>query len=133
MQVQPYLFFEGRCAEALAFYQETIGAEVQMRMRYADAPDQTGIPPENAEKIMHASVRIGETVVFASDGHCAGTPSFGGFGLSLTVAGKEDAERLFTALGAGGAVRMPLAETFFSPRFGMLTDRFGVLWMIMAR
>lgn len=133
MDVKPYLFFEGRCAEALAFYQETVGAQVLMRMDYDQAPDPHAIPAGAVGKIMHASVRIGDSVVFVSDGHCAGTASFNGFALSLTVGGADEANRLFTALGAGGTVRAPLGATFFSPAFGMLTDRFGVLWMIMAQ
>lgn len=132
MQIQPYLFFDGRCEEAIAFYTEAVGAEVKMLMRFKDAPDQSMVKPESKEKVMHASLQIGETMVLASDGHCSGTTDFKGFGMALSTATDADTERLFTALGVGGTVRMPLEKTFFSSRFGMVVDRFGVLWMIMT-
>ena len=130
MQVQPYLFYEGRCEEALAFYRGALGAEVTMLMRFKESPDPSMVAPGTGDKVMHASVRIGETTVLASDGRCQGAPSFQGFALSLTVPTEAEAERLFGALGDGGQVQMPLTKTFFSPRFGMVTDRFGVAWMI---
>jgi PhnB protein len=131
MQVQPYLFFEGRCDEALGFYRQALGAEVTMLMRFKDSPDSHGmIPPGAGDKVMHASIRIGETTVLASDGRCLGRPSFQGFSLSLTVRDDAEAERLFHSLAEGGQVQMPLAKTFFSSRFGMVADRFGVAWMI---
>ena len=130
MQVQPYLFFEGRCDEALEYYQRALGAEVTMRMRFKDSPDP-GASPSNAEdKVMHASFRVGDTTVLASDGRCQGQPSFQGFALSLTVSDEATAERLFGALADGGQVQAPLAKTFFSARFGMVADRFGVPWMV---
>src|SRR5262245_12323406 len=135
MKVEPYLFFDGRCEEALNFYRRVLGAEVLMLMRFKDSPEppQPGmVPPGSENKVMHASFRIGETVVMASDGHCKGQPKFDGFSLSLTVPNEAEAERLFAALADGGQVRAPLAKTFFSPRFGMLADRFGVSWMIIA-
>ena len=130
MQVQPYLFFEGRCQEALDFYRRTVGAEVVASMRFKDSPDPTMIAPGSEDKVMHAMVRIGETTLMASDGRCGGAASFQGFALSLTVADPAEAERRFAALGEGGQVLMPLAKTFFSPSFGMLADRFGVSWMV---
>jgi PhnB protein len=130
MQVQPYLFFDGRCDEAIAFYRRAIGAEVTMLMRFQDSPDPAMAPPGGADKIMHAALRIGETTVLASDGRCQGQPTFEGFALSLNAADEAEAERLFGALSEGGQVRMPLAKTFFSPRFGTLADRFGVTWMV---
>ena len=129
-QVQPYLFFEGRCQEALEFYRKALGAEVTALMRYKDSPDQTMVQPGSEDKVMHASLRIGETTLMASDGRCGGQPSFQGFALSLTVATEAEAERLFAAIVDGGQVIMPLTTTFFSPRFGMTTDRFGVSWMV---
>jgi len=129
-QVQPYLFLEGRCEEAVEFYRRTLGAEVIMLMRFKDSPDQTMIPPGAANRVMHASLRIGESTVLASDGRCEGRASFQGFALSLTVSSEAEADRLFAALQEGGQVHMPLTKTFFSPRFGMLADRFGVSWMI---
>ena len=133
MQVQPYLFFNGRCEEAIAFYRQTLGAEVMMMMRFSESPEPHApgtIPPGAENKVMHAALRIGETTVLASDGRCQGAPSFQGFALSLTVPTEAEAERLFGALGDGGQVQMPMAKTFFSPRFGMVADRFGVSWMV---
>jgi len=130
MQIQPYLFFEGRCQEALDFYRRAVGAEVTALMRYKESPDPGMIQPGSEDKVMHASFRVGETTVMASDGRCGGTPSFQGFALSLTVSKESEAERLFGTLVEGGQVIMPLTKTFFSPRFGMTTDRFGVSWMV---
>ena len=130
MQVQPYLFYEGRCEEALAFYRGALGAEVTMLMRFKESPDPGMVAPGTGDKVMHASFRIGETTVLASDGRCQGSPSFQGFSLSLTVPTEAEAERLFGVLGDGGQVQMPMTKTFFSPRFGMVADRFGVSWMI---
>lgn len=130
MQAQPYLFFDGRCAEALEFYKGALGAEVTELMRFAESPDQASIPPGSEDKVMHAALRIGDTTVMASDGRCTGRPTFQGFALSLTVADDANAERLFASLSQGGEVHMAMAETFFATRFGMLADRFGVSWMI---
>jgi len=130
--IQPYLFLDGRCDEALDFYRRALDAEVTMLMRFKDSPDQTMCAPGSGEKVMHASFRIGETTVLASDGRCEGRPSFQGFALSLTVANEAEAERRFASLADGGQVQMPLAKTFFSPRFGMVADRFGVSWMILV-
>jgi PhnB protein len=140
MQVQPYLYFDGRCEEALAFYREALGAEATMLMRFKDAPipkdsqaqADCAMPPNSADKVMHASFRIGQQTLMASDGLCKGQPSFQGISLSLTVANAEEAERLFARLGEGGQVQMPLTQTFFSDRFGMVADRFGVSFMIVA-
>jgi PhnB protein len=130
MQVQPYLFFDGRCEEAIEFYRKALGAEVIMLSRFKDSPDSAMTPPGAGNKVMHASFRIGETAVLASDGRCGGGPRFEGFALSLTLPNEAEAERLFAKLGEGGKVQMPLTRTFFSPRFGMVADRFGVSWMI---
>ena len=128
MQIQPYLFFDGRCDEAIEFYRRTLGAELTMLMRFKDGPEPRSHGSE--DKVMHANLRIGETTVLVSDGRCLGRPSFQGFALSLTVPDESEAERLFAALSEGGQVQMPLTKTFFSPRFGMVGDRFGVSWMI---
>ena len=133
MPIQPYLFFEGRTEEAVAFYQKALGAEVEMLMRYKESPDPPPpgmIPPGSENKIMHSSFRIGETVVMASDGDCSGKQSFGGFALSITPQDEAEAGRMFAALADGGQVRMPLGKTFWSPCFGMVVDRFGVFWMV---
>ena len=130
MQVQPYLFFEGRCQEALDFYRRAIGAEVTALMRFKESPDPAMCQPGSEDKVMHASFRVGDTTVFASDGRCGGAPSFQGFALSLTVGSDAEADRTFAALGEGGQTIMPPTATFFSPRFGMTTDRFGVTWMV---
>ncbi len=130
MQIQPYLFFDGRCDEAIAFYQTALGAKPGMLMRFKQAPDPGMVSPGSVDKVMHARLDIGETTVLLSDGRCQGQPNFQGFALSLTAPDAAEAERLFTALGDGGEVRMPLAKTFFSPSFGMVADRFGVTWMV---
>jgi PhnB protein len=133
MQVQPYLLFDGRCEEALEFYRSALGAEVTMLMRFKDNPEpneQCMAPPGAENKVMHASFRIGDTEMMASDGQCSGRPTFQGFSLSVTARDEAHAERLFGALGNGGQVQVPLTKTFFSPRFGMVADRFGVSWMV---
>jgi PhnB protein len=133
MEVQVYLFFNGRCQEALDFYKKAIGAEVLMLMRFKDSPEppQPGmVPPGSEDKIMHASVRIGNSVAMASDGRCEGQPGFQGFALSLSLPTEAETDRVFAALAEGGQVQMPMAKTFWSPRFGMLTDRFGIGWMV---
>lgn len=135
MRIEPYLFFEGRCDEAIEFYRRALGAEVTMLMRFKDnpAPPAPGTcAPGSGDKVMHANLRIGNTVVMASDGRCQGAPSFQGFALSLAVPDDAAAERAFAALADRGQVRMPLGKTFFSSRFGMVTDRFGVSWMIIV-
>ena len=135
MQIQPYLSFDGRSEEAIEFYKKALGAEVTMLMRFKDSPEPhppSMIPPGAEDKVMHASFRIGDTTVMAMDGRCLGRPSFQGFSLSLTAANEAEADRLFAALADGGQVQMPLTKTFFSPRFGMIADRFGVSWMIVV-
>jgi PhnB protein len=129
-QVQPYLFFDGLCEEAMEFYRSALGAEVTALLRFKDSPDPGMVVPGAEDKVMHASFRIGETTVLASDGRCEGRPSFQGFALSLTVPSDTEAERLFASLSNGGQVQMPLTKTFFSPRFGMVADRFAVTWMV---
>jgi PhnB protein len=133
MQVQPYLFFDGRCEEAIEFYRRTLGAEVTMLMRFKDSPEpqqQGMVPPGAEDKVMHSSFQIGETTVLASDGRCLGQPSFQGFSLSLTAPNDAEAGKLFAALAEGGQVQMPLTKTFFASSFGMVADRFGVSWMV---
>lgn len=135
MLVQPYLFFDGRCEEALEFYREKLGAKVEMLLRFKDSPEppQPGmVPPGSENKVMHCSFRIGETTLMASDGGCTNKAKFDGFTLSITVPDDAEAERRFAALADGGKVQMPLARTFFSSRFGMVEDRFGVGWMIVV-
>lgn len=134
MQVQPYLFFDGRCEEALEFYRDAVGAKVEALMRFKDSPEPppADCAPVGADKVMHASMRIGDTHVMVSDGDARGRPEFKGFSLSLTVADADEAQRRFAALGEGGQVVVPLGKTFFSPSFGMLVDRFGVHWMVLV-
>ena len=131
MFVQPYLFFDGRCEEALDFYKKTLGAETLMVMHYKDSPDQSQCNPATLDKVMHASFRVGDSVVLASDGHCQNNAKYEGFSLTINADTDADAQRLFAALGDGGSVMMPLSETFFATSFGMLTDRFGVGWMVI--
>lgn len=132
MPVQPYLFFEGRTEEALQFYVRAIGAEITVLMRYKESPDPASCPAGSAEKVMHANLRIGDGMVMASDGRCSGQSNFQGFALSLYPKNVAEAEKFFNALADGGRVEMPLAKTFFSESFGMLADRFGVMWMVMV-
>jgi PhnB protein len=134
MQVQPYLFFDGRCEEALEFYRDAVGAKVEALMRFKDSPEPppADCAPVGADKVMHASLRIGDTQVMVSDGDARGRPGFKGFSLALTVADADEAQRRFAALGEGGQVVVPLGKTFFSPSFGMLVDRFGVHWMVLV-
>jgi PhnB protein len=134
MHIQPYLFFDGRCEEALEFYRKALGAEVEMLMRFKESPDPQSCPPGEGmgDKVMHACVRIGESRVFASDGYAKGKPVFQGFSLSISAADDAEAKRRFAALAEGGQVQMPLAKTFFASSFGMVADRFGVAWMVIA-
>ncbi len=132
MQVHPYLFFDGRCEEALEFYQTALGAEVVHLLRFRESPEPTMIPPGAEDKVMHASFRIGDSIILASDGECQNRPAFQGFALSLMPPDDATGERLFAVLSEGGQVVMPMAQTFFASRFGMVTDRFGVMWLIVV-
>jgi PhnB protein len=132
MQVQPYLNFNGRCEEALAFYGKVLGAKIEGLMRFKDSPDPSMVSPGSENKVMHSSFRVGDAVVLASDGRCQGETNFQGISLTLTVPDEAEAERRFGALSDGGQVQMPLTKTFFSPRFGMVADRFGVTWMVLV-
>ncbi len=142
MQVQSYLMFDGRTEEALKFYEAKLGAKVEELMRFSQAPaggqpsgDAEGCggpPPGSADKVMHASFRIGDTVLMASDGMCGGKASFQGISLALSAKDAAEAARLFAALSDGGQVQMPIGPTFFSPAFGMVADKFGVSWMVVV-
>jgi PhnB protein len=131
MRVEPYLYFNGRCEEAVEFYRRAVGAEVVALTRYKDNPGAQA-PAGAGDKVMHANLRIGDTTVLASDGQCQGATNFQGFSLSLTAAKDAEADRLFGALSEGGAVQVPLMSTPFASRFGMVADRFGILWTIAA-
>jgi len=133
MQLQPYIFFDGRCEEAIEFYKKALGAEVLMLLRNKESPEphQPGmLPPGSENKVLHATIKVGDSTFSASDGHNAGKPVFQGFALSLTLNDVPTSQKAFKALGEGGNVQVPLTKTFFSPSFGMVNDRFGVLWMI---
>jgi PhnB protein len=133
MHVQPYLFFHGRCEEAVEFYRKALGAEAIELLRYSDSPEPPPpgmLPPGYERKIMHGTFRLGDTTVMVSDGNQATAAAFQGFALTITVPAEKDADRLFGALADGGQVGMPLGKTFWSPRFGMVTDRFGIQWMV---
>jgi len=132
MSVQPYLFFDGKCDEALTFYKSAVGAEPKMLMRFKEAPDQSMVSPGSADKVMHAQVQIGDATVFMSDGRCTGKTDFKGFALTISAKSENEADKTFDALAAGGQVTMPMSKTFFSQRFGMLTDKFGVQWMVIV-
>jgi PhnB protein len=133
MQVQSYLMFNGRTEEALEFYKNAIGAKVEMMMRFKEAPEGQ-CAPGTENKIMHSSFKVGDTVLMASDGMCSGEPKLEFKGISLTLNPKTEAEceRLFNALADGGQVFQPLIKTFFSPKFGVVTDKFGVNWMVLV-
>jgi PhnB protein len=131
-KVEPYLFFDGRCEEALEYYKQTLGAEVLALMRFKDSPDPATCGGASPEKVMHANFRVGETLIMASDGRCTGQPKFEGFSLSLTVPDDATADKRFAALSEGGQVQLPLTSTFFASRFGMVADKFGVGWMIIV-
>ena len=130
--VQPYIFFGGHCKEALDFYRTALGAQVDMLMTYKESPEPPPpgqLPPGYENKIMHASFRIGDTPLMGSDG-CGEDPGFKGFTLALNVATEAEADRYFNALADGGKINMPLSKTFWSPKFGMVEDRFGMDWMV---
>lgn len=137
MQVQPYLFFDGRCEEAIDFYKKALGAQVEVMMRFKEAPPADNKPGEgcagpmpDGNKVMHASFKVGDAIIMASDGMCMGKPEFKGVSLALTVKNDAEAEQKFKALSDGGIVQQPLIKTFFSSSFGMVADKFGVGWMI---
>jgi PhnB protein len=134
MQVQAYLFFDGRAEEAIAFYQTALGAKVDRLMRFKDSPEKNPdmCKPGDEDKVMHAAFRVGDTQILASDGRCEGKPNFQGFSLTITAKDEAEADKLFGALAGGGQVQIPLTKTFFSPRFGMVADKFGVGWMVLA-
>jgi PhnB protein len=135
MKIEPYLFFNGRTEEALAFYKTAVGAETGMLMRFKDSPDPPPpgmVPPGSENKVMHASMKIGDSMVMASDGDCGGRANFQGFSLTYNATDEGEAERVFTALSQGGQVTMPLGKTFFAPKFGMCSDKFGVGWMVIV-
>lgn len=140
MKVEPYLMFEGRCEEALNFYRSALGAQVTVLMRVKDNPDpaagqgcaEGGGPGPTPEMVMHATFTVGDTQIMASDGMGSGKTNFEGISLALSPASKAEAQRLFNALADGGQVQMPLTKTFFSQAFGMVADRFGVPWLVVA-
>lgn len=134
MLIQVYLFYEGRCEEAVNFYHKALGAEIQMMLRYSESPekpDPSRLAPGSENKIMHASLKVGNSVLMMSDGGCMEpTAKFAGFSVSLMVDNKAQADKIFAGLSDGGTVHMPLGETFFAKYFGMVVDRFGVMWML---
>ena len=134
MKIEPYVFFEGRTEEALAFYRTAVGAQTTALMRYSDCPDPPPpgmLPPGSEHKVMHASMKIGDATVMCSDGGCSGKQSIDGVSLVYNASDEAEADRAFAALAQGGQVTMPLGKTFFSPRFGMCTDKFGLGWMVI--
>jgi PhnB protein len=132
MEIQPYLSFEGRAEEAIEFYKKSIGAKVEMLMRFKESPDQSMVSPGSGDKVMHAALRAGDALLLMSDGRCTGSADFHGIALALSVKSEGEADRVFNALADGGKVNMPLVKTFFSPKFGMVNDKFGVGWMVMV-
>jgi PhnB protein len=132
MQVEPYLNFDGRCEEALQFYKNAVGAKVTMLMRFKDSPDQSMISPGSENKVMHSAVQLGDSTVLMSDGRCTGKANFHGIALAISTKTEAEADKIFNGLADGGQVNMPMAKTFFSPKFGMLADKFGVGWMVLV-
>ena len=124
--------FDGRCNEALEFYKKAIGAKVGMLLRFKEAPDRSMISPGSEEKVMHSAVQVGDSTVLMSDGRCTGKPNFQGIALTISAKTEPEADKLFNGLAEGGQVTMPLAKTFFSPKFGMVADKFGVGWMVLV-
>ena len=136
MKIEPYLFFNGRCEEAVEFYRKAVGAKVEALIRFNESPEppnpECPVPPGWEAKVMHGAFRIGETLVMASDGHGGGPAEFRGFELSITVKDAAEATKAFDALADGGQVQAPLSPTFFASSFGKVVDRFGVMWMVIA-
>ncbi len=133
MPIQPYLFFNGKCEEALAFYKQALGAEITMLMRFKDSPEpppEGAVPPNWGDKVMHAAFSVHGSPLMTSDGGCGDAQSFNGFSLSLNVADEASVDKVFNALADGGKVQMAPSKTFWSPRFAMVTDRFGLGWMV---
>ncbi|MDO9412144.1 MAG: VOC family protein [Pseudolabrys sp.] len=132
MKISPYLMFDGRTEEAIEFYKKNLGATVSMLMRFKEAPPEANCDPSSYEKIMHAAFEIGGNQIMASDGDCSGKGEFKGISLTINLKDEAEADRLFNALGDGGQVQMPLSPTFFAKKFGMVADKFGVNWMVVA-
>lgn len=132
MPISPYLMLDGRCEEAIEFYKKNLGATVKNLMRFKEAPPEANCAPTAAEKIMHACLDIGGSQVMASDGSNTGKAEFKGISLTLEVKDEAEADKMFAALSEGGQVQMPLAKTFFAKKFGMVADKFGVSWMVIA-
>ena len=131
MHVNPYVFFDGKCEEALDSYKSKLGAKVNVLMRYSENPNPAHNPPGSDEKVMHSEFQVGDSKIMASDGLCHGKPSFQGFSLTIQCASDAEAQRLYTALGEGGQVQMPLGPTFFAHSFGMVADKYGIGWMLI--
>lgn len=132
MNVQPYLYFDGRSEEAIEFYKGAIGAKVEMLMHFSDMPgDKSMITPGSEGKVMHACIKVGDSPIYLSDGNCRDKPTFSGITLTINATSDAEADKLFAALGQGGQIQMPIAETFFATRFGMVADKFGVSWMVL--
>lgn len=137
MHVHPYLNFNGRAEEAIEFYKSALGAKVDMLMRFKDAPPEACPGGSDmkavAEKVMHATLHIGDSLLMLSDGRVQGAAKFEGVSMSLSVASDSEAEKRFVALSEGGKATMPLGKTFFASSFGMVTDRFGIPWMVIVQ
>jgi PhnB protein len=131
MNVQPYLSFEGRAQEAIDFYKSALGAQVEAVMQFKDAPPDMQANMPNKDKVMHAAFKVGDTTIMATDGQCSGKSEFSGITLTIQANSEAEAEKLFNALAQGGKINMPMAETFFATRFGMVADKFGVGWMVL--
>ena len=130
MHINPYLIFDGRCEEAFRFYEKCFKGKIIAMLTHKGTPAEAHVPAAWIDKILHARLDIGDQVLMASDAPPGRYEKPAGFSVSLQVKDPAEAERLFNALAEKGEIRMPLEKTFWSPRFGMLVDRFGIPWMI---
>ncbi len=130
MELSPYLMFDGRCEAAFRFYEQCLGAKVIMMMTYDEAPAGADIAPNTSKKVMHARLAVGDRVLMGSDAPADRFRPMQGFSITLSIAEPAEAERVFDALAKNGKINMPMAETFWAKRFGMVVDQFGTPWMV---
>ncbi|MBV8799874.1 MAG: VOC family protein [Alphaproteobacteria bacterium] len=130
MEINPYLNFNGNCGEAFQFYAKVLGGKDLRIMTFADAPPGMPVTRETKNQVMHARFRVGDTMIMGSDGPGGRYNKPQGYAVNIGVDTPEEADRIFAALAEGGNVGMPIAETFWAKRFGVVTDRFGTHWMV---
>jgi PhnB protein len=130
MQFNPYLTFNGQCEAAFKFYERSLGGKIIAMMPHAGSPAEQHVPPEWRNKIMHARLTVNDQVLMGSDAPPDHYQQPKGISVALQVKNAADAERAFQALAENGTIQMPIQETFWAVRFGMLVDQFGIPWMI---